>query len=85
MKQINAAMNKQGKEPSGLEKAIKFAGGQNALARLLGGGVRQQHVAYWLSKRLPAERALQIEAATNGAVTRHELRPDLWPAQDRAA
>lgn len=28
----------------------------------------------------PAELAPQIEAATGGKVTRHDLRPDLWPA-----
>lgn len=26
-----------------------------------------------------AENALEIEKATGGKVTRHELRPDLWP------
>jgi DNA-binding transcriptional regulator YdaS (Cro superfamily) len=27
---------------------------------------------------VPAERAVQIEKALNGAVTRQELRPDLY-------
>ena len=31
------------------------------------------------SRRFTAEMALAIERATNGEVTRHELRPDLWP------
>lgn len=29
--------------------------------------------------RITAERAADIEGATDGAVTRHELRPDLFP------
>lgn len=28
----------------------------------------------------PAELAPKIETATDGKVTRHDLRPDLWPA-----
>jgi DNA-binding transcriptional regulator YdaS (Cro superfamily) len=30
-------------------------------------------------RRCPAETAIQIETATNGAITRSMLRPDLWP------
>jgi DNA-binding transcriptional regulator YdaS (Cro superfamily) len=69
-----------------VQKAIKIAGGQSALARLIGGKVRQQHVRLWLHMdRIPAERAIQIEEATKGAVSRSELRPDLWPEEGRAA
>lgn len=37
-------------------------------------------VSYWLNgkKRITAERAVQIETITDGAVPRHELRPDLF-------
>ena len=34
--------------------------------------------------RITAERALQIETATDGHVMRHELRPDLYPAEQAA-
>lgn len=65
-----------------IEIAIAVAGGQKELARRIGGTVKQQHVHKWLyAKRVPAERAVQIEAATKGVVTRQELRPDLWPPQ----
>jgi DNA-binding transcriptional regulator YdaS (Cro superfamily) len=65
-----------------VQRAIDLAGGQTALARLIGGKIRQQHVRRWLHmKRVPAERAVQIEIATNGAVSRSELRPDLWPKE----
>lgn len=52
--------------------------GQTATARLL--GVTQGLVWQWLNERtrITAERAVQIEKATDGAVTRAELRPDLF-------
>jgi DNA-binding transcriptional regulator YdaS (Cro superfamily) len=35
----------------------------------------------WLNghRRIAAERVLSIENATDGKVTRHDLRPDLYP------
>lgn len=69
-----------------LERAIELVGGQSALARLC--GVKQGHVWHWLrqAKRVPAERVIPIEMATKGAVTRHDLRPDLYPvAQEEIA
>lgn len=61
-----------------LERAIKVCGSQTALAAQI--GVKQQHVWNWLNrdKRLTAERAIQIERATKGQVTRQELRPDIF-------
>lgn len=43
-------------------------------------GVRQPSVWAWLrgGKSLPAEHVLKVEAATG--VSRHELRPDIYPA-----
>lgn len=65
----------------GVQKAVDFAGGQTALANLC--GVKQAHVWKWLRmKQIPAERAIQIETATKGHVTRQELRPDIF---DKAA
>jgi TorA maturation chaperone TorD/DNA-binding transcriptional regulator YdaS (Cro superfamily) len=62
-----------------LNRAIGIAGGQTQLARLL--GVKQAHVWHWLNRaeRIPAEYVLAIEEATGGAVSRHDLRPDLYP------
>lgn len=69
---------------SPLEKAVKAVGSQSALAKAL--GVTPQHVWNWLNrdKEVPAEQAIPIEEATGGKVTRHELRPDLYP-RERAA
>jgi DNA-binding transcriptional regulator YdaS (Cro superfamily) len=63
-----------------LRKAIEIAGSQSSFARIV--GVSQAAVWKWLRKRrpLPAERVLSAEAATG--VSRHELRPDIYPAGD---
>lgn len=66
---------------------------QQALADKL--GVSQSLICQWLNwangksknaSRITAERAKEIEAATSGAVSRYELRPDIYgPAPERAA
>ena len=50
-------------------------------------GVTQGLVWQWLNGRtkIVAERVLQIERATDGKVTRHELRPDLYPPEAETA
>lgn len=61
-----------------LKKAIEVVGGQAALARRI--GKKPGHVWAWLNRdhRVPVEMCRPIEEATNGAVTRHELRPDIF-------
>lgn len=51
---------------------------QDALAKRI--GVTQGTVHQWVSGKLPisAERAADIERATDGKVTRIELRPDVF-------
>ncbi len=63
-----------------LTQAIKATGGTAALAQLL--KISSQAVSQW--ERTPVERVLDIERATNGAVTRHELRPDIYPIEPEA-
>ena len=59
---------------------VKRAGGLQPLAATL--GVRYQAIQAWLKKnRVPAERVLAVEKATG--VPRHQLRPDLYPPEDR--
>lgn len=50
-------------------------------------GITRQHMYRLINgkRRVPAELVLPIERATGGAVTRHDLRPDLYPTPDRAA
>ena len=65
-----------------LERAIELSGGLSALTRRLDLENRQT-VDMWRNRRVPAERAVQIEQALNGTVKRHELRPDLFvPCQE---
>lgn len=71
-------------ETKALSTAISVVGGQSALARAL--EVSQPNVWYWLhkAKAVPAEHVLAIERATGGKVTRHDLRPDLYPEEAAA-
>lgn len=57
---------------SGLERAIKAAGGVASLARAM--GIAQPSVSAW--SRIPAERVLAVESLTQ--VSRFVLRPDLY-------
>jgi DNA-binding transcriptional regulator YdaS (Cro superfamily) len=60
-----------------LRAAIEILGSQSALAELV--GVRQPAVSKWLAKGapLPAEFVLRVESETG--ISRHELRPDVYP------
>ena len=64
-----------------LDRAIEVAGGVTALAYLI--GVTQPSVSNWKSRGVPPIRARDIEVATRGAVTRHDLRPDLFDPPPR--
>lgn len=37
------------------------------------------------NRTITAERAVDIERRTNGEITRHDLRSDLYPREERAA
>lgn len=60
-----------------LQKAIDIVGGLAQLGKAC--GVSYQAVQKWLKTCVPAEKVLPIYRATCGAVTPHELRPDLYP------
>ncbi|MBJ2282469.1 helix-turn-helix domain-containing protein [Pseudomonas sp. MF6767] len=68
-------------KPTPLERAILAAGSGKALAGLL--GVTPMAVSYWKARGVPARHALSIEKATG--VSRHELRPDLYPVESLSA
>ena len=61
----------------GIQKALAAVGGRNIdLAKLL--GISPSAISQWV--RVPYRRALQMEARTQGRVTREELRPDVFGA-----
>lgn len=62
-----------------LQKAIDYVGGLSELAR--GIGVSKQRIYNWLHKSLkvPAEYCIVIELFTGSYITRHDLRPDIYP------
>lgn len=60
--------------------ATKLAGSNAALARIC--GISPTAVWKWVqsSKQVPPEYVLRIEAATG--VSRHDLRPDIYPREE---
>lgn len=72
-------------EYEALKRAVRIAGGQTALARLI--HRKQAHIWNWLnvSKRVPAEAVLAIEDAVSGQVTRFELRPDIYRLEPKTS
>lgn len=70
-----------------ITRAISIMGGPGQAAKKL--SVVQSAVSNWIARgRVPAERCISIEEATNGVVTRYELRPDIFgpaPAKEGEA
>lgn len=68
-----------------IERAIKHHGSQARLASAM--GCSQQQISYLLNaKSITAEMAMKLDQATGGAVSRHDLRPDIFgPKQDASA
>lgn len=64
-----------------LKAAVGMFESQAAFARAIG---RSQPTVWEALKRgtIPAEWCLAIERATDGKITRHQLRPDLYPLDE---
>lgn len=73
-------MSSENQLETSADRAERAAGGQAKLARIL--GLSQSTVNSWFRRRseLPAQHVLTVEKATG--VSRHELRPDLYPLED---
>lgn len=63
---------------SAISRAAQFVGGLTPLAKMIGVSVPTVHEWKTLKRPVPASRCVAIEIATNGAVTRKDLRPDDW-------
>ena len=61
-----------------IEEAVNKTGSQLRLANEI--GVEPARVWNWVhrDKKVPAEYCIAIESATAGAVTRYDLRPDVF-------
>ncbi len=72
-----------------IEAAVTIHGSQAKLATAM--GCSQQQIAYLLkASSITAEMALKIDSATNGKVSKHKLRKDIFgpepqPAEGQAA
>ena len=65
---------------SNLQSVIHSICTQRELAARI--GVQPQSITHWINSGVPAKRVLSIYQATRGAVTPHELRPDIYPDSD---
>ncbi|HFD80462.1 MAG TPA: helix-turn-helix domain-containing protein [Gammaproteobacteria bacterium] len=64
-----------------LENVVSLIGSQAKLAQVI--GVTPMAVSAWKRRgQVPASRVFAIEKATNFKVSRHDLRPDLYPRED---
>jgi DNA-binding transcriptional regulator YdaS (Cro superfamily) len=62
---------------TGIEKAVRLAGSQTALAQSL--KVRPQAVQKWVSQGyVPGGRCRAVEQELDGSVTRYELNPAVF-------
>jgi DNA-binding transcriptional regulator YdaS (Cro superfamily) len=71
-------MSKQKKKYEALiNRVSEAAGGPTQLASEI--GISVQAIDKWKKNGVPAERVLDVEKATKQKVTRHEIRPDIYP------
>jgi DNA-binding transcriptional regulator YdaS (Cro superfamily) len=66
-------------------RAVEIKGSQAKLAA--DAGCSQQQISYLLNEAdsITAEMAIAIDRATNGEVSREQLRPDIFVAREAAA
>lgn len=61
-----------------IEKAVDVAGSQTSLARAIGCTSVFVHEMLHGKKKVSSRLCIPIENAVNGAVTRYDLRPDVF-------
>lgn len=70
-----------------LDRVIEIVGSQEELAARL--GIKSPSITGWRNRgQIPPERCISLERATDGRVTRYEMRPDVFgdaPATERVA
>lgn len=61
---------------SNFEKVVSFFGNKYRMAKAL--EIGYMRVQQWEKRQIPTDWAVKIEKATNGALTRAEIRPDIF-------
>lgn len=64
-----------------LRMAVELLGGPTAAAKEIGKAQSSVSEALAHGKRVPAEWCIPLERATGGKVSRHQLRPDIYPRE----
>lgn len=68
---------------SALARAVRAAGSQSAFGRIV--GRRQSTVAHWLAAgQMPADEGLVLKVEEATGISRHDLRPDIYPVEASA-
>jgi len=65
-----------------LQDAVAHLGNMSIVARAIGKTSQAVSKQMKHGKRVPAEWCIPLETATGGKITRHDLRPDLYPKED---
>lgn len=66
---------------SPLDRCVQILGSKSAVARAV--GIKPQSAIEIINNggRVPAEWCIPLERATEGQVSRNELRPDIYPLE----
>ncbi|WP_341477931.1 transcriptional regulator [Pseudomonas viridiflava] len=67
-----------------VETVVRLAGGQAKLARLCSTSQPRIWQCINRNQKVPADLVIPFEKAVDGRVTRHELRPDLYPVEEQS-
>ncbi|WP_288501529.1 YdaS family helix-turn-helix protein [uncultured Pseudomonas sp.] len=68
-----------------IDEVVRLAGGQAELARRCNTSQPRIWQCVHRNHKVPADLVIPFEKAVGGQVTRHQLRPDLYPSEDKAA
>lgn len=64
-----------------LKNYLKEHDTQTGLALKL--NITQGAIYQWMLRSVPANRVLELERISGGLMSRHELRPDIYPIEDK--
>ncbi|MDN7144132.1 helix-turn-helix domain-containing protein [Pseudomonas sp. JQ170] len=68
-----------------VDAVVRLAGGQAELARRCNTSQPRIWQCVHRNQRVPADLVIPFEKAVGAQVTRHQLRPDLYPEEDASS